>query len=244
MIELVSSQAALLAAAAFIAGTVRGFAGFGTALIYIPLASIVLDPIPAIATMIVMDIVGPLPMLPKAARHVDRGDLARLVLGAALALPVGLATLFLLDPDVFRVIVSIVSLGMLTGLVLGWRYTGTLGRGPVIGTGAACGFLGGVAGIPGPPVIFVYMASALPPAVIRANITFFLFGYDWLVVAMLAVAGRLESGLVLTGLALIVPNMLGTFLGTALFVPRHERMYRWAAYALILAAALASLPVW
>ncbi|SEI98717.1 hypothetical protein SAMN05444007_10376 [Cribrihabitans marinus] len=242
--SFLTAETVLLAAAALTAGTVRGFAGFGTALVYLPLAGMVLDPVSAVLTLVLMDVVGPLPMLPRAARHVHRGDLARLLAGTVLALPLGLAALFALDPGLFRILVAAVSLAMLTGLMLGWRYAGPLRPPAVVGTGVAAGFLGGVTGIPGPPVIFVYMASPHPPPVIRANITFYLFGYDWMVVAMMAVAGRLAPGPVLIGLALIVPNMLGTMLGSALFVPGYERAYRRAAYALIFGAALAGLPIW
>ncbi|MCE8554373.1 sulfite exporter TauE/SafE family protein [Ruegeria pomeroyi] len=244
LLALSTPEIALLIGAAFLAGCTRGFAGFGTALIYLPLAGIVLGPVAAITTLVLTDIVGPLPMLPRAARHVDRGDLARLLLGAAVVLPLGLYMLFLLEPGLFRLLVSGVSLTMLAGLVLGWRYHGALRPGAVTATGAASGFLGGVAGLPGPPVIFVYMASPKPAAAIRANITFYLFGYDWMVLAMMGLAGRLDPAWIVTGLALIVPNMLGTMLGAALFVPGYERAYRLAAYGLILGAALAGLPFW
>ncbi|MCU9838036.1 sulfite exporter TauE/SafE family protein [Ruegeria sp. WL0004] len=238
------SEMWILVGAAYLAGLVRGFAGFGTALIFLPFAGMVLSPVQAITVLVLMDIVGPLPMLPRAARHVDKGDLARLLGGAVVALPLGLYALFLLDSQDFRYLVSGASLIMLTGLVLGWRYAGALPPRAVAATGAASGFLGGVVGVPGPPVIFVYMASPKPATSIRANITFYLFGYDWMVLAMMGLAGRLDPGFLVTGLMLIVPNMLGTVSGAALFVPGYERAYRLAAYGLILGAALSGLPFW
>lgn len=238
------SEMWILVGAAYLAGLVRGFAGFGTALIFLPFAGMVLSPVQSITVLVLMDIVGPLPMLPRAARHVDKGDLARLLGGAVFALPLGLYALFLLDSQDFRYLVSGVSLIMLTGLVLGWRYAGVLPPRAVAATGAASGFLGGVVGVPGPPVIFVYMASPKPATSIRANITFYLFGYDWMVLVMMGLAGRLDPGFLVTGLMLIVPNMLGTVSGAALFVPGYERAYRLAAYGLILSAALSGLPFW
>lgn len=242
--DLPLAEMSVLAGAAFVAGLVRGFAGFGTALIYLPFAGTVLSPIAAITTLVLMDIIGPLPMLPRAARHADKGDVVRLVGGAAMALPLGLWALFLLEPQHFRYLVSGISLLMVVGLTLGWRYSGSLPPVAVAATGTASGFLGGVAGIPGPPVIFVYMASPKPAPVIRANITFYLFGYDWMVLLMMGAAGRLDPGFIVTGLLLILPNMLGTMSGTALFVPGYERAYRLVAYGLILGAALTGLPIW
>ncbi|AVO39573.1 sulfite exporter TauE/SafE family protein [Pukyongiella litopenaei] len=234
----------ILVFAALVAGTVRGFSGFGTALVYLPIAGIVLDPVAAVLTVVLMDVFGPLPILPRVARDIRRGDLARLLLGAALALPLGLAALFVIDPGLFRLLVSVLSLTMLALLVGGWRYTGQLGPGATFGTGLASGFLGGVAGLPGPPVIFALMASPFPARTVRANLTAFLFGYDFLVLAMLLLAGRLAPEPALVGLALGVPNMVGNMIGGKLFVPGHERSYRMAAYLLIFAAAVLGLPIW
>ena len=241
---LITPELLLLACAALTAGTVRGFAGFGTALIYLPIAGTVLDPVAAVVTLAIMDLLGPLPALRRAAPDTHRGDLTRLVVGTLVALPLGLAALFVLDPNVFRSIVSCVSLTMVCLLMLGWRYSGTLRPAAVFGTGVAAGFLGGIAGIPGPPVIFAYMASPHPARVIRANTTFYLFFYDCAALAMLLIAGRLAPELVITGFLLAVPNMVGNLLGTALFIPAYERLYRGVAYGLILVAALVGLPVW
>ena len=48
---------AVLAAAAFIAGLARGFSGFGAALIFMPLASVVVTPQVAAPLLLVVDAV-------------------------------------------------------------------------------------------------------------------------------------------------------------------------------------------
>ncbi len=87
-----------LAAAALVAGIVRGFSGFGTAMVYMPVAGQFLSPVTAIVTLTIMDLFGPLPNVPGAVRHADRRDLTRLWLGLALALPVGLFLLTRINP--------------------------------------------------------------------------------------------------------------------------------------------------
>ncbi|MEX0349930.1 MAG: TSUP family transporter [Paracoccaceae bacterium] len=244
LLSLELTDLAVLFFAALIAGCTRGFTGFGTAMVYLPLAGMVLDPVSAVTTLILMDIFGPVPMLPKVLPHAHRGDLLRLLTGTVIAVPLGLVALFVMNPDLFRVLVSSVALLMLAGLMLGWRYSGALGPRAVFGTGLVAGFLGGAVGMPGPPVIFVYMASPHPPQVIRANTTLYLLGYDIMVVAFLALASRLDPAIAVTGLLLTIPNMLGNFAGSALFVPEREKLYRSAAYLLILGVALAGLPIW
>ena len=235
---------AWLAAAAFVAGLVRGFSGFGTAMIYLPVAGQVLNPFAAITTLLVMDVVAPLPKLPGAWREGSPGDILRLFAGLVVVMPVGLWTLTRVEPEVFRYVVSVVALVLLAALVTGLRFRGRLTRPMVFGTGGLSGYLMGVAGLPGPPVILLYMASALPAHVIRANIFVYLVLTDLAMLPMLAAFGRLETGAVVAGALMILPNMAGIFAGARLFVPGRERVYRGVAYAVIAVSALSGLPVW
>lgn len=228
-------------AAAFVAGVVRGFSGFGTAMVFLPIAAQVIPPVWSVAVLAVMDIIGPLPAIPRALRDGHPRDLARLVAGTLVALPLGLAVLLSVDPMIFRVAVSVLSLGLLVVLAMGLRYRGALTRPQVYGTGAIAGFLGGAAALPGPPVILLYMASPHPAAVIRANITSFLFSYDLLMLSGLAIMGRLDSMSVALGLISALPYLMGNILGGFVFRPGQERLYRALAYAIIAASALSGL---
>lgn len=238
---LAHEELALLAGVVFVAGLVRGFAGFGTALIYLPVAGALLSPVWAILTVVIFDLFGPALILRRALRDAQPGDLMRLVLGCVVGLPVGLALLFALSPDFFRLTVSMLSVGMVVALILGVRYRGRLSPGLLVGTGTASGFLGGVAGIPGPPVILLYMASPLSAATVRGTITAFLFFYDLMILGLLLGAGRMTAEPVWIGLILAVPNALGNLTGAAIFRPGHDRVYRAVAYAIITASALTGL---
>jgi uncharacterized membrane protein YfcA len=241
---MLSGDFALVALAALLAGIVRGFSGFGTALVFLPIAGIVLDPVSAVATVALMDLAGPVPVLVRVRKDVHGRDLARLVGGAIVALPLGLFLLTMVSSSIFRVTVSGISLAMLVLLMAGWRYRGALPHWGVVSIGGASGFLGGIAGVPGPPVIFAYMASTKPARVIRANISTYLYAYDWSVVMILSLAGRIDLPLVVSGLVLTLPNMVGNLTGAALFSPERERVFRAVAYVLIAGVALAGLPFW
>ncbi|TDK50463.1 TSUP family transporter [Antarcticimicrobium luteum] len=233
-----------LVLAALVAGMVRGFAGFGAGLVFVPVAAQVLPPLWALITISAMDLLGPIPNIPAALRRADRGDLLRLVGATLLALPLGLAALSMVAPEMFRTTVSLLSLGMLGCLVGGLRYRGPLGPRMVLGTGGAAGFLGGLAALPGPPVILLYMASPNPVAVVRASIMAYLFFFDIALMGVLAVQDALVLVPVLLGLALALPNLAGNLLGAAIFRPGFERIYRAVAYSIIAVSALSGLPLW
>ncbi|MCP4819343.1 MAG: sulfite exporter TauE/SafE family protein [Shimia sp.] len=233
---------AWVALAAFVAGIVRGFSGFGTALIYLPVAAQVMPPLWTILSLAAMDIIAPAIHIPGALRKGHPRDLMRLMGGVCLLLPVGLWVLTRVDPDLFRYAVSLLTLGMLVVLVSGLRYRGAVTPPMVWGIGGAGGFLGGAAGLPGPPVILFYMASPHSPTVVRANTTAYLFFYDLLLIAVLLVLGGFEPLAFVIGLALAVPALAGNLLGAALFHPSREKLYRGVAYLVIAGAALSGLP--
>lgn len=233
-----------IALASFIAGLIRGFAGFGTAMIYLPIASLYLSPVEALVTLAIMDCLGPIPALPRAVKEADWPDLRRLILAMTLLLPLGLWLLVTVPAEVFRFGVSAVSLILLAALVFGVRYKGQLSSAKVFGVGMSSGILGGAVGLPGPPVILFYMASQHATHVIRATTMVFLFSYDVIILGMMGLQGILSvSGLVL-GALMIAPMVSGVVLGTWLFRPEYEKVYRALAYVIIGVSALRGLPIW
>jgi uncharacterized membrane protein YfcA len=221
--------------AAFVGGLVRGFSGFGTAMVFLPVAAPFLGPFGALLALTFMDLLGPLPNLRKAWAEVAKGDLLRLGIGCAATLPLGLWILTQVAPEVFRYVVSGASLLMVAILLLGLRYQGQVSRTMVTGIGATAGLLGGIA---------FYMSRPLPIAVIRATILLFLFVFDVLIIGTLAGFGRVTLIGAIFGLCLAIPNAAGNWLGGRMFRPERERMYRLTAYTLIAGVALSGLPLW
>ena len=234
----------LLGLGAVLAGLVRGFTGFGTAMVYLPFAGQVLPPVWVLVTLLVIDLIGPLPEVPRAIREGHTRDVVRLGAGALVGVPIGVSVLLALEPDVFRTAVSVLTLILLATLVSGLRYRGTVGKPMIFGIGGIAGVLGGAVGLPGPPVILLYMARPLPVEVIRASTLLFLVLADLLMMGVFATRGLLTTQPVLLGLILVLPYLLAIRVGGKIFDPRHAKIYRWVAYAIIAGSALGGLPVW
>ena len=103
----------LILVAAFLAGVVRGFTGFGTALVFIPLVAQVLTPIEAVFTMIIFDFIGVFPTVPRALKDGKPKDVLRLGLGMVITTPLGLLALYLMSQFSFRLIASLTILTLL-----------------------------------------------------------------------------------------------------------------------------------
>lgn len=233
----------LLVVAVVLAGIVRGFAGFGTSLVFLPIAALVAPPVQALMMVMSFDLIGPLALLPRAVRDGEPRDVAVLSLGAVIGLPIGVMVLLRLDPLVFRWLVSLLALAMLAALASGWRYRRRLSAALTACVGFASGFLGGVAALPGPPVILSYMSSPRPPAVIRGNTMMFLFVAELLAFVVFGLKGLLELQPLLIGLLLAIPYSIAGLIGQRIFNPEQEHIYRRIAYVLIAASAIFGMPI-
>lgn len=233
-----------LVCGALIAGIVRGFSGFGTAMIYLPFAAQVVPPLWAILTLMAMDVIGPIPLVKPALKDAQRRDLALLLFGALCMLPVGLALLSTISPETYRYIVSCISIVLLICLVFGLRYNGKMSLPLIAGIGGLSGLSGGLGGVPGPPVILFYMASTLPVKVVRANMLLFLFFGDFLIVGIIGLRGELVLAPLVIGLLMAVPNGIGNLIGAAIFNPDKAGVYKGVAYIVIGASAIMGLPIW
>jgi uncharacterized membrane protein YfcA len=135
-------------------------------------------------------------------------------------------------------------LTLLCLLATGWRYRGALTPRLTVTTGAVGGFMGGFAGIPGPPVIMLYMSSLLPIAVIRANFLLYLLAFDFVMIAVFWGSGLFVWQAAVLGLVAGVPNVIANMVGARLFDPKADVVFRRVAYAIIAASAIIGLPLW
>ena len=232
-----------LGAAALVAGLARGFSGFGAALIFIPLASAAVGPQVAAALLLVIDAVGTTALIPRAWRLAERRAVSLMALGALAGVPFGTWMLTRSDPVVIRWMFALLIVGLLALLMSGWRYHGRPAVPLTVGVGAVAGFFSGVAQVGGPPVVVYWLGGAIRAETVRANIVLY-----FAVSSVIALASYLLGGLLTPTvfvLALIIGPLygLGLWIGSRMFGMAHEATFRRVCYALIVGAALISLPV-
>lgn len=235
---------AWLALTISVAGIVRGFTGFGTALIFVPVAGIFLEPEVTIALITLTGVASTAALLPRAWGQAERAEVGLMGLAAIVTVPLGLWLLGQIDRETVRWIVAGVAAVTLGALVAGWRFSGQVGRPGLLGIGALAGLVGGLTGLTGPAVILFYPAGQGAAQAVRANTILFLAMLDVVVIGNLLLRGSVGLDTVILAVLLSVPYFVTSLLGQALFDPRHERAYRAAAYGVIGVALVTGLPVW
>lgn len=224
-------------------GVVRGFSGFGSALIYIPLMSAVYEPKVSAASFLLIDFFCTLPFAVRLYPISSKKEIWPLTIAAAVTIPLGAMLLRIVDPVPMRWAIAIIILGLLATLVSGWRMRAPASLPLTVGVGLVSGVSGGATQLVGPFAIVYWLGSTSPPAVIRANlIVFFALAGAILVVTYL-LQGLLPPPIVALAVLLAVPYVLSLLGGAYLFRGSSEQLYRRIAYAIVAASALVSLPV-
>jgi len=231
------------AVVAALAGAVRGFSGFGSALIYVPLVAAIYDPRIAAVTLLLIDLVSSLPFTVPAFARCNWREVVPVTAAAALMVPVGTMILLFVDPMILRWVIAVLVIGLLMVLMSGWRYHGEPHLSASLGVGAVAGLCSGAVQIGGPPVIIYWLGGPGAATIVRANLMVF-FG---LVGAATATSYAAQGLLTRPALALAVllgaPFLGAMILGALMFRGASEALYRRVAYGLIAASALVSLPL-
>lgn len=228
---------------AALSGLVRGFSGFGSALIYMPLISALYSPRLAAPTLLLIDTICSLPFALRAVPHCNWREVTPVTIGGAVALPFGVMALLWVDPLTLRWFIAVLVLAALAALVAGWRYHGRPNHTASLGVGALAGFGAGAVQIGAPPLLVFWLGGSNSAVTVRANIMVYFIAQGALSIAMYFFSGLFNAQAIVSSLLLGLPFVVAMAGGAFWFHGASDALYRRAAYLIIAVAALVSLPV-
>jgi uncharacterized protein len=231
-----------ICAIAFVSGTARGFSGFGSALIFMPLASSIAAPRLVAALLLIIDFIGAAPLIPNAWKQADRKATAIMALGALVGVPIGTWFLSRLEPVTTRWIISAFVFALLLLLLSGWRYRGKDHAAISIGIGGLSGFCSGLAQTGGPPIVGYWLGRPIASVIQRANILLFFAASDFFSLVSYALTGLITMDAIRFSIIVGPIYGIGVWFGASLFGRASENLFRAICYALIAAAVLIGLP--
>jgi uncharacterized membrane protein YfcA len=233
----------IAAAVAIISGLVRGFSGFGSALVYIPLISAVYEPRVAVPTLLLIDEICSLPWAIKAAPAANFREVRRVALFGTLTIPLGVAALIYVDTLTLRWFISVLVLVAVAVLIGGWRYHGKPTWPAMAATGIAAGFGGGSVQIAAPPLLIFWLGGQNAAATVRANIMVYFIWSGFLSIAAYWWSGLFTAQTVMLAVLFGIPFAIALAVGANRFHGTSDRVYRRVAYVIIAVSGLISLPL-
>ena len=170
----------------FIAGMVRGFAGFGFSAVTVAGMSLAVSPALVVPALFMLEILASLSQLRGVARDIDMPWFKWLALGNLLCIPLGVALLAWLPETELRLLIGLLLI-MAVILLRRGRHAALVPTPRLqFAAGLASGFINGVAAIGGIALAVLLSATKMPPAALRATMIALLLFSD--VVALAAAA--------------------------------------------------------
>ncbi len=224
-----------------IAGVMRGYSGFGTAVLLAPAYSVLWGPRIGVPVMLLMELAVSIQLLPKAFGQADRRVILPIGAAACLMTPFGAFVLLTADQDVLRRAIG--GLVLVFGLLLasGWRYHGARPLPLNIAVGGLAGLLKGATGISGPPVILYMLAGPEAAKQHRANLILFFATISVISIIPPAIGGLIGFNVIAKLVVLLPVMLLCVPIGVRLFHVIPERLYKRLALIFLVATGVVTL---
>lgn len=234
---------ALAVGVAILSGLVRGFSGFGSALIYIPLVSAIYEPRIGVVTLLLIDFVCGTPFAIREARRCNWAQLLPVTLGAVICIPLGTLALQYADPVLLRWIMAALVLLLLSVLASGWRYRVTPRLPYSLAAGAASGLGAGAVQIAAPPVLIYWLGGQSSAVTIRANLMVYFILLEIVSIATYSTRGLFTPDIFALSLLLGPLFIVAMAAGAWMFRDSAEETYRRIAYLITAVSAILALPL-
>src|SRR5712664_3829136 len=157
-----------------VAGLMRGFAGFGSAMLMAPIFAILFGSADMVVTVVAIELVVSLQLFPQVRRQADWHVLTPMSLAACAAMPLGVWLLASVDKNTIVTVVSAVIVAFVVLMWSGWKYTGRRSTAATIAVGAVSGAMMATTSVGGPPVLLYVLATGVAglEALARAVVLF------------------------------------------------------------------------
>lgn len=237
---LTAMQIAVALSTALAASFVRGLAGFGLAILLVPVLALTLTPVEAVMIAnFEMLFIGMLE-IKRLVRNAERS--AWIISGLVVVTTApGLMLLSITPPDLARLLIAIVALAAFALFLLPQRSADMPGPVQTGLTGVTSGILTGFAGMPGPPVVPYYVGRAIPRTVAKPSMLLIFTVASVAAIVSGFALGAVEGRIVLLSVGLFPAVMIGNWLGGLAFGKVSDTVWRVFTGGVLSLAALAAL---
>jgi len=207
----------VLFAVVFLAGIIRGFAGFGSAMITVPALAMLYGPAQAVVIEVLIEIPISIGLFRATVKDADKKIVIPMLSMFVLFVPIGALFLKVVDAELMKIIISVLVLVMVAIIGLQDRLIIFVSRTGSLVAGATSGIAQGMTGMSGPIYATVLLARGDSATVTRANILALTAGIISIsVVSYIAVGIMTIETLIYATIA--TPSiLLGTWVGSVLF---------------------------
>jgi uncharacterized protein len=226
----------------FGAGVIRGYSGFGFAMICVITFSFIYPPSIITPLILCLDIPVSIWLFYKARKLVEWNSLKILCISSMVTIPIGALVLTSAPVNFLRSFIAIVVLVLCYGLLVKKQTTSFTGSVATFGVGMLSGFLTGIAAIGGPPVILFYLSSNRSVSISRASMIAFFLIVDCMALIACLWYGLLNTQILALSAKMLIPLSAGIWIGNYLFGKfLNEKKFKRQTILLLMILAFISL---
>ena len=240
-LNLSQGEITALVVICFLAGVVRGFAGFALSALVMAVAVLFLAPIELIPILWFLELTASFLMVRQGFAQADRSVALGLLLGVVAGVPIGLSLTTSLPVETSRMIALALILVLAGAQLARIRIAFLETFAGVLVTGVVSGIVTGLANIGGMVVALFVLSRNSAPNVMRATLVVYLFASAFNSLVYLLLFGIMTQQSLMRALILIPPTALGVIVGRAFFTERLSAYYRPFCLVLLLSLAAISL---
>lgn len=231
----------IAAIAVFLAGLVRGFAGFGLSAILMASIVTIIPPIELIPICYVLEAAASMTMFRGGMKDADMRVVWGLVIWSALGIPIGLFATTSIDTDVSRLIALTVILSLTIAQLLRLRPKFLATTTGLFASGFVAGIVTGLASVGGMVVALYVIALRTDVKTMRASLIMFLFIGMATSLVYLLLYDMMTPLAFRRGLTFVPIVLVGVLLGTLLFRPSLAHLYKRVCLILLISLCVVGL---
>lgn len=223
------------------AGLIRGFAGFGLSAILMASIVTIIPPISLIPICFILEGVAGVAMLKGGIKNADMRLVWGLSIGSAIGAPIGLYATTSIDVGLSKLIALLIILSLTMAQLFKFRPHFLATKSGLYGSGLTAGVVTGLASVGGMVVALYILASEPEAKRIRASLVMFLFIGMFTSLIYLFAYDMMTMQAFWRAIILSPVILLGVILGSWLFRPAYEHLYKRVCLLLLISLCVMGL---
>ena len=231
-----------VASIAFLSATTLSLTAFGFAIIMVPLASLVWDVKPVIATSTILWTILMIPLLFEVRSHVKPARVTPILIASISAIPGGIVLIRHIDPDALQIVIA--SIAIIVAVVFYFAPKIRLERPRMslsLLIGGVTGFINSSTGMGGPPMVLYILSFERGIEGMRATLLPVLFTTGVLTLIGLAISGIINRDVLIAAGVALPSVAAGAVIGAWLRYRISVALFRTVTLALIVITSVSAL---
>ncbi len=207
-------------------GFIRGFLGFGSGLITIPLLSYIYSPIFAVVFNIIIEIPTTIYLTFSGLKNSKFKEIAPMFYSMMLMIPIGTIFLISVEERIIKIIMSTFVIFFVILIASGWRLKSIITKYVLVITGMISGLMQGSTGMGGPPFATIILSKGDNNQVTRGNILIMSSGIVLSTVISMFFFNLFSFELLITGILASPIYVLASYVGSIFFNSSGKKYFK------------------